>query len=190
MQREEHRRLFGDSSTKTFELTVLQETYDAAVQIAHENNWSQDYANLVIFANGLSFLQGKAALGKASTGQIPLDETVNRLGQDLQKYMAMYSVMKYQAFLKTNDNEAMDMALNALRREKELAKRRMAIFRQDEERLKGEIGALREQNAALRKRVEEIASPELGEPQPSGTTSAQVRKGWVSRIRRLGRKLK
>ncbi|MBI2868004.1 MAG: hypothetical protein HYX97_06690 [Chloroflexi bacterium] len=157
MQREEHARLFRGTSTRTFTLTVLEETCEVVRQIAAENGWTEDEANLIIFVNGVSYLQGTAVLEKVSAGQRDVAQTLEKLAKDLQQYMSMYSVMKYQAFLKTRDNESMDMIVNALRAENTGRKNRNDMFREEEERLKRELAHLRSEKEALEVKVAELS---------------------------------
>lgn len=187
MQREEHQRLFGDTKTKTIQLSLLEETYEAAQQIAHHNGWEENYANLIIFANGLSFLQGKLKLERANGGHLGAEE-IHRLTEELQKYTAMYSVMKFQAFLKTTDNEAMDMAIVALRAENSGLKNRIHLFRQDEERLKAELKHLRAENTELRTKVAELSVVlEAGGTGVLPNTRSSDSKSWLTRVFRLRR---
>ncbi|MBI2846674.1 MAG: hypothetical protein HYX82_02195 [Chloroflexi bacterium] len=188
MQREDHKRLFGETRSSVVQVTMLEETYDEACQIARENDWEQDYANLIIFSNGISFLQGKAVLQQVNSGDSKAGETIQRLTAELQKYMAMYSTMKYQAFLKTSDNESMDWAINALRIENGALKNRLDLFRADEERLKAELQRLRAENSDLRARIAEFSPAlQVGRDEPLQTHGPNTLKAWLTRILRRGK---
>jgi cell division protein FtsB len=167
---------------------MLEETYKAAQQIARDNKWDEDYANLVIFANGLSFLQGSSTLERVNRADFKADETIQRLTVELQRYTTMYAAMKYQAFLKTVDNESMDWALNALRIDNRGLKNRIDLFRADENRLRGELQRLEAENGELRAKVDELSPGlEAARAETPPTRRPSTLRGWLIRLLRQGK---
>jgi hypothetical protein len=167
---QERKRLQEGVSVATVQLEILEETYRSAMSLAESNGWSEAETLRVVFANGLAFLTGEAAVSKIQRSDLPQEvlEDLNRTVRQLLEESSRYASLKFKAYRMSQDNQTLSMREAGLRGELELAKHRLTLFRQDENTLKQRLLALEEENTQLRQKLASLEPAAQGEEAPTG----------------------
>jgi chromosome segregation ATPase len=172
---EQRRRLIEDTKIRRLTLELPEDVYERARALQEGTGRSEQQTLLSIFLNGLAYLEGQAVVDRLQRGDVP-EAVAEELSKTLTQFMeasSAYAAMRFKAFRLSQDNEALEMREAGLRAENAFLRRRLDLFREDEERLKEALAAQEAELAQLRQRLAESpSSPETergqAAPRPKG----------------------
>jgi predicted RNase H-like nuclease (RuvC/YqgF family) len=154
---QERQRLIHATKVKTVSIHVLEDWYEQLVAYARERGWSEEETLRLALIDGLSYFKGELALRKverADTSAKVLEE-FHETTQEMMNASSRAAVLKFQAYQLSHDNQVMDMREAALKNELRMSRNRIAMFREDEEKLKAKIHQLEQENLRLRAQLTE-----------------------------------
>lgn len=149
---EMYQRLFEGVAAAQVSIALLEEEVRRAEELITANGWPRDEGMHIIFANGLAYLEGSARLRQATESE-GVSEEVERLTRELMDMHSKYAVMKFRAFSLDQAKQVLEMNVTGLEAENRASGSRIWKFREDEERLKGEVSRLKLENEQLRREI-------------------------------------
>jgi hypothetical protein len=162
---DKRQHLLDSTMVQEITLSVLQDLVQQAHEFAAERDCSEDEAFRLILGYGLAYLRGEASLRRIERADTP-DKALAEAQESTRQMMeeaTHAAALKFQAYRLAEDNQVLEMRNNAMTNELLMARNRMSIFREDEDRLKARIRDLEVENQRLRAMLPE--SGEIAIPQ-------------------------
>jgi predicted RNase H-like nuclease (RuvC/YqgF family) len=153
---ERRQQLLDGDAVRDLAVPVLKSVHDQALEFAKERDCSEEEALRLIFCYGLAYLRGEAALTKvqrADTPQKALEE-LEKTARQMMEEATHAASLKFQAYRLAEDNQVLEMRSNAMTNELLMARNRMSMFRDDEDRLKARVRELEQEQENLRLRAQ------------------------------------
>jgi len=149
---------------------VLKSVYDQALEFARERDCSEEEALRLIFCYGLAYLRGEAALSKVQRADTPEKalEEWQQTAQQMMEEATHAASLKFQAYRLAEDNQILEMRSNAMTNELLIARNRLSMFRDSEDKLKARIRELEEENLRLHAQLPEPTQQERREAKRRG----------------------
>jgi hypothetical protein len=139
----------GEHDVERVQIDLPAELYQRACQLAESEGWPAAETLLTVIAHGVAYLNGEQEVRRLRQGDPELRAEVERFHAKAMQLDGAYSVMKFRAYELTKLVRTLEMNNTGLQGENDLAKRRIAIFREDEARLRAEITSLQTRLAEL-----------------------------------------
>jgi uncharacterized protein YaaN involved in tellurite resistance len=126
---------FAEAEKVTVEIEVLKETYDDLLAAIEHNGWEREEGLRTLLTLGLGYAQAE----RMEQGNAQERAGLRERQMNLESIAA---VMKFRAYEFMKDNQILEMRMNALRT--------------TAEGLKGVVWRLKDENAALRRELEQV----------------------------------
>jgi cell division protein FtsB len=163
---------FRDAEKVKVEVELLSETVEAVHRLAAENEWEDAEGWRAVIGAGLGYLRGERVLQALSGADRFSARDLERLLNRLAQVESMYAVLKFRTFGFLKDNQTFEFHAAALRTSVKALEMTVDRLREENERLKAEIGLLRSRPDA----------PAAGVAAPPAEGNPSARQGWRWRI--------